>query len=67
MIWHQSIQRLLLGSNVQKHDIILLHHERMEYELMNNFKKDYKTAHNITNNRYDYFSALQKWKKEKNQ
>ena len=27
-------------------------------------KKDYNTAHKITNDRYDYGKALKKWKKE---
>ena len=60
----QSIQRILLGENVQEHDIILVHHERLEYELMTRYGKDYETAHRLTCRKHDYYTALKKWQKE---
>lgn len=59
-----SLQRLLEGKNIQAHDLILLRHERLEYELMNRYKKDYRTAHNLTNLKHNYDSALRKWQRE---
>ena len=59
-----SFQRLLAGEGIKEHDIILLHHERLEYELMNRYGKDYDTAHRLTCRKYDYQFALDKWKKE---
>lgn len=61
----ESFRRLLSGEKIQEHDIILVHHERLEYELMNRYKKDYDTAHRLTCRKYDYYTALKKWKKER--
>ena len=63
----QSFQRILSGQDIQKHDIILLQHERLECELMNRYGiKDYDTAHNLTNKKHDYGRALLSWKESKN-
>ena len=37
----------------------------MELNLMNNNKLDYSTAHNITQEKYNYQQALVKWLKLK--
>lgn len=49
----ESWQRLIDGSNIQPHDITLLHHEKMEHELM---KAGYsqEEAHRITETKYNY-------------
>lgn len=49
----QSWQRLIDGKNIQKHDITLLNHEKMESELM---KQNYsqKEAHELTEKVYNY-------------
>lgn len=60
----QSFQRLLDDKNIQKHDLILLRHERLEYGLMKRYDLKYQTAHDITARKYNYALALRKWKKE---
>ncbi len=49
----QSWQRLIEGKHIQKHDLTLLHHEKMERELM---KQGYSQneAHEITSKKYNY-------------
>lgn len=49
----QSWQRLIEGKHIQKHDLTLLHHEKMERELMKQgFSQD--EAHSITSKKYNY-------------
>lgn len=56
-----SLQRLRDGSPLS-HDILLLKHERLEYELMNRWGyRDYNIAHNITSKKYDYITAVERW------
>lgn len=56
-----SLQRLRDG-NPLSHDILLLKHERLEYELMNRWGyRDYNIAHNITSKKYDYITAVERW------
>ncbi len=58
----QSFQRILSGQDIQQHDIILLHHERLEYELMHRYGiKNYDTAHRLTEKKFNYAEALKKW------
>ena len=49
----QSWQRLIDGKNIQKHDITLLNHEKMESNLM---KQGYsqEKAHSMTEKIYNY-------------
>ena len=49
----QSWQRLIEGKHIQKHDLTLLHHEKMERELM---KQGFSQseAHEITSKKYNY-------------
>ncbi|NMB66199.1 MAG: hypothetical protein GYA16_15140 [Spirochaetes bacterium] len=62
----QSWQRLRNGKNIKPHDIIMLKHERLEYELMNKYGYDYDTAHEITNKKYNYSFALRIYLKNNN-
>lgn len=57
----QSLQRLRSGKDIQEHDLILLQHEAMEYDLMHNEGMKYDEAHAKTNETYDYASALKKF------
>lgn len=57
----QSLQRLRSGKDIQEHDLILLQHEAMEYDLMHNEGLNYEEAHARTNKLYDYASALKKF------
>ena len=57
----QSIQRLREGKNIQEHDILLVLHEALEHDLMNNEGLTYEEAHKIANNKYNYKAALDKW------
>lgn len=59
----QSFQRLLEGKNIHEHDLILLRHEHLERELMHRYGKDYETAHLLTEQKYNFRVALDKWKK----
>ena len=61
----QSWQRLREGKKILEHDLIMLMHERMEYDFMNLYGMKYDEAHALTSKKYDYFKALKKWEKEK--
>lgn len=61
----QSWQRLVEGKNIQKHDITLLKHERLELELMKKFNYDYDTAHRMTERKHNYAVDLLEYLKEK--
>ena len=62
----ESFRRLREGKNIQKHDLIMLKHERLEYELMKKLHLKYDEAHKITERRYNYQKALNKFLKENN-
>ena len=49
-----SWQRLVDGKDIQKMDIILLHHELFEYNLMNEQKLSYREAHEKAAELYNY-------------
>ncbi|MBQ6250181.1 MAG: hypothetical protein IJK57_00710 [Ruminococcus sp.] len=49
----QSWQRLIEGKNIQKHDITLLHHEKMESDLMKKGLSQLE-AHRISEKKYNY-------------
>ena len=49
-----SWQRLIEGKNIQEMDIVMLKHELMEYELMNNRGLSYRVAHEMTEQVYNY-------------
>lgn len=58
----QSFQRILSGKNIQAHDLILLRHEWLEHGLMRRYGYAYKKAHDITERKYNYARATDKWK-----
>ncbi|MFC0275595.1 hypothetical protein ACFFH2_02615 [Enterococcus devriesei] len=58
----ESWQRLFLGKNVQKHDIIMLRHELMESKLMNKKGLSYRDAHKKVNETWNYENALDEYK-----
>lgn len=59
----QSWSRLIAGRQVQKHDLILLLHERLEHDYMYRDKLDYNTAHKKTSEKFNYVEALKKYYK----
>lgn len=57
----QSFQRLYTGQEVRKYDIIMLKHERLEYELMNRYGiKIYEEAHALAEKKYNYSAIIKK-------
>lgn len=54
----QSIQRLRDGKNVQAHDLLLVQHEALEHDLMNNDGLGYEEAHEKANEQFNYAAAL---------
>lgn len=61
----QSFQRLKEGKNIQKHDLTMLRHERMEYDYMNKEKMSYNEAHEKTEIWYNYSKEVSEFLKEK--
>ena len=57
----ESVQRLQDGKNIQEHDLVLIRHEAMEHDLMNNQGMDYEKAHEMVNDVYNYQELLGKW------
>lgn len=57
----ESLQRLREGKGIQEHDRILILHEAMEHDLMNNDGLSYEEAHGIANASYNYQDALNRW------
>ena len=49
-----SWQRLIDGNNIKQMDVVLLHHELMEYELMEQQGMGYRDAHHMAEQVYDY-------------
>ena len=47
-----------LAGKLYECDIILIKHERLEYELMNRYKYYYDEAHRITERKYNYSKAV---------
>ena len=62
----ESFRRLREGKNIQKHDLIMLKHERLEYELMKKLHLKYEDAHKIAERKYNYRKALDEFIKENN-
>ena len=66
----QTWQRLIVGKNIQKHDITFLKHEEMERKLMQQGYSQ-EEAHNITSETYNYakeaikyYAEIEKHKKK---
>ena len=62
----ESFRRLRYGKDIQKHDIVLLKHEHLEYGLMNKLHFQYDEAHALAEQKYDYTTALKEFKKKNN-
>ncbi|MCI1958844.1 MAG: minor capsid protein [Clostridia bacterium] len=54
----ESVRRLREGKNIQKHDLTLINHESMEYDLMNKEKMNYVQAHKLAEKKYNYSKEL---------
>lgn len=66
MIWQNRLRRLREGKHIQEHDILMLRHERLEYELMKKEHMNYQEAHKLAEKKYNYQEALNKFKQENN-
>lgn len=62
----ESFRRLRYGKDIQKHDIVLLKHEHLEYGLMNKLHFQYDEAYALAEQKYDYATALKEFKKKNN-
>ena len=62
----ESFRRLREGKNIQEHDLIMLKHERLEYELMNKKHMSYQEAHRLAEKKYNYQKALTEFKNKNN-
>lgn len=60
----ESIRRLREGRDIQKHDIILIRHEALEYDLMNQRNMSYENAHAEAEAAFNYAKALNDWKQQ---
>ena len=61
----ESFKRIIDGEDIQVHDLIMLKHECLELGLMRRYNYDYDKAHRITEHKYNYKAALEKWLKER--
>jgi galactose mutarotase-like enzyme len=57
----ESVRRLREGKVIQKHDLLLIKHEALEYDLMNKEGLSYTEAHAIANKSFNYQTALEEW------
>ena len=62
----ESFRRLREGKNIQEHDLIMLKHERLEYELMNKKHMSDQEAHRLAEKKYNYQKALTEFKNKNN-
>lgn len=62
----ESFRRLREGRDIQEHDLILLHHERLEYELMKKLGLSYREAHKFAESKYNYGEALKAFNERRN-
>lgn len=62
----ESFRRLREGKSIQEHDLIMLKHERLEYELMNKKHMSYQEAHRLAEKKYNYQKALKEFKNKNN-
>lgn len=62
----ESFRRLRNNENIQNHDIILVMHESLEYDIMQtNPSIGYRDAHALANKTYNYEEALDSWLRER--
>jgi hypothetical protein len=57
----QSWQRLIEGKQIEAHDIVLLRHELLEIEFMADGHSQ-QEAHDLTNLKFNYKEALERWR-----
>lgn len=58
----ESLRRLRANDNVQEHDKILVFHEALEYDIMQeNPEMSYVEAHELAEKTYNYSKALDEW------
>ena len=62
----ESFRRLREGKSIQEHDLIMLKHERLEYELMKKKHMSYQEAHRLAEKKYNYQKALKEFKNKNN-
>lgn len=62
----ESFRRLREGKSIQEHDLIMLKHERLEYELMNKKHMSYQEAHRLAEKKYNYQKVLKEFKNKNN-
>lgn len=61
----QSFQRLLEGTNIQKHDLVMLRHEHLELAIMTKLGYNYDKAHTLTDTKHNYAIAEKEWRENK--
>lgn len=59
-----SFRRLCKGKLIQEQAIILLRHEHLKYGLMNKIDMLYDEAYELAQRKYNYKTALEKFKKK---
>lgn len=61
----ESFRRLRTNDHIQEHDLILLRHEALEYDIMHaNPDMSYEEAHRMAEKEYNYKKALIEWLKK---
>ncbi len=60
----ESFRRILEGKDVKAHDIIMLHHENLELNLMKKYNMVYEDAHELADKKFNYVKALEEFLKE---
>lgn len=58
----QSFQRLIDGTNIQKHDLTMLDHEMLEHFIMLDNGNVYLPAHRLAEKCYNYQEECDEWK-----
>ena len=54
----ESFRRILEGKNIKPHDIVMLKHENLEFNLMKKYNMVYEDAHELAQKKYNYQEAL---------
>lgn len=60
----ESFRRILEGKNIKPHDIVMLHHENLELNLMKKYNMIYEDAHELTEKKFSYVKALSEFLEE---
>ena len=54
----ESFRRILEGKNIKPHDITMINHEKLEFELMEKYNMVYEEAHAIAESKHNYKKEL---------